>query len=125
MICFAHLRSNGNPGRAYDPSCDLKLALQDHYDPATALERIKECHILLQTATKPLGTLERTEKGWDEAYDLRPWHEFPDSNRISVMGVVLQNITGGWFGIGGGPTKESICTGTQFREIVRNAATSH
>jgi predicted aldo/keto reductase-like oxidoreductase len=112
--------NTGNPGRAYDPSVDLTQALKHHYDPELVLQKLKECHGWFTNDNK--GTLadklspdERKARGWDEAYDLRPWHEFPDMDRMTVKGVMLQNLTGGWLGIGGGPTTESKDYGALLR----------
>merc|ERR1712039_900816 len=102
--------SDGNPGRLFDDSCDLASILSDHYNPGTAIEKMKEIRDLLSkksTITKQ----ERKEKGWDEAYDLRPWNEFPDigtvmSNPIWVL--IQNNSVGKYFYSGGGPTTETI-----------------
>jgi hypothetical protein len=111
--------------RAPDSSIDYAQLLSKHYDPTLAEHRIKEVHSLLSQSSKPLGIAERSKRGWDEAYDLRPWHEFPDTDRISIPGVILQNLTGGIFGTGGGPTKETIDYGQQIRQfIVSDASVS-
>lgn len=123
-LLLTPLRKNGNPGRGYDSSCDFKTALANHYDPTLAIENMKETHKLLQKAAKPLGSQERVGKGWDAAYDLRPWTEFPDTERVmaNIPSVVFQNISGGWFGAGAGPTKETVSTGNSFRELLQNSA---
>lgn len=113
-------RSGGNPGRGYDASVDYKKALSKHNDPETVQKKLVDCHELLKkSSTHSLE--DRKSRGWDEAYDLRPWHEFPDSNRISALSVVLQNVTAGWFGCGGGPTEESNSYGQQLREALSKA----
>jgi len=114
----------GNPGFGYIPSIDLKSALQNHCDPVAALERIKDCHKMLQKSAKPISAGERSERGWDVAYDLRPWTEFPDTDKAieSMISVVLQNVTFGYFGAGGGPSEESISAGEHLRIFFQNAA---
>jgi hypothetical protein len=102
--------------RAPDDSIDYLQVLSKHYDAKLADERIKEVHAIL--SKKKTGSQERLERGWDEAYDLRPWHEFPDTERMSTSGVILQNLTGGYFGAGGGPTPETIDLGSRIRESI-------
>merc|ERR1712154_625302 len=108
----------GNPGRSFDPSCDLTEAFKDHIDPALAKERCEEIYKRFGKKAKPMTEAQRKEMGWDTAYDLRPWHEFPDTDRLSVPSVVLQNVTLGIFGAGGGPDKESIDLGVTLRKQI-------
>lgn len=112
----------GNPGFGYNPSFDFKPALKNHYDPATAIERIKECHEMLQTSAKPICERELQIRGWDAAYDLRQWSEYPDTDKVltSVLSVVVQNVTCGFFGAGGGPSEESISVGDQLKSFFQN-----
>ena len=110
-------RNTGNPGRGFDASVDFQKALSKHYDPETAQKKLVAGHELLKKSSKH-SLEERKSRGWDEAYDLRPWHEFPDTNRMTASGVVLQNVTSGWFGCGGGPTGESRSYGEQLREAL-------
>jgi len=115
--------SGGNPMRAPDDSIDFVNVLSRHYDPKLAAERIDEVKTLLSSPDQ-LNQEEREKRGWDEAYDLRPWHEFPDTDRANITGVVLQNVTGGFFGNGGGPTKETADYGAQLREHVKGVEVS-
>ena len=86
-----------------------------HFDPKSCLLGIQKCHDLLQSSSE--YTMEqRRELGWDAAYDLRPWHEFPKCD--SVLGVLLQNLSWGWLGAGGGPTKESANFGEKLRKCL-------
>eukprot|EP00934_Nitzschia_sp_Nitz4_P008639 Nitzschia sp. Nitz4//scaffold84_size84139//30119//32022//NITZ4_005194-RA/size84139-snap-gene-0.120-mRNA-1//-1//CDS//3329559021//8629//frame0 len=110
----------GNPMRSYDGSVALGELLKDHFNPALAEERILEVTDLFKG--EPLSAAERTEKGWDMAYDLRPWHEFPDTERVSPKAVVLQNLTAGWFGAGGGPTAESVDLGEFLKSKIADSA---
>lgn len=111
-------RGGGNPMRAPDCSIDYAQLLSKHHDPKLAEQRIKEVHSLLSQSNRTLGIAERSKRGWDEAYDIRPWREFPDTERMSTSGVILQNLTGGMFGSGGGPTKQTIDYGQQIRQII-------
>jgi len=47
-----------------------------------------------------------TERGWAAAYSLRTWPDFPGLT-VNITGVLLQRLTGGLMGIGGGPTKDA------------------
>jgi hypothetical protein len=46
------------------------------------------------------------QRGWSSAYSLRTWPDFPGVT-VDIGGVVLQRLTMGLLGIGGGPTKDS------------------
>lgn len=102
--------------RAPDDSIDLDKVLSGHYDSKLAAKRVTEIHQLLGTLDKGLDKAERKKRGWDEAYDLRPWNEFPDTENASLSTVVLANL--GILGNGGGPTKQSIDLGAHLREVV-------
>lgn len=106
--------------RSFENDIDLKQVLVKHYDPSLAEERIREMHQLC--GGKPLSKTERTIRGWDQAYDLRPWHEFPDSDRASTTGVLLQNLSRGWLGTGGGPTARSKNFAILLKETIANQA---
>jgi hypothetical protein len=91
--------SSGNPGRCYDENADLTKALEKHYDPALALERIKEMHELFSTE-EPLPDKELEAKGWKKGYNLSVWTEMPgeiDSRAISK--IIIQTFTGGRMGV--------------------------
>ena len=79
---------------------------------------------MLQKSAKPISARERSNRGWDAAYDLRPWTEFPDMDRVgeSKLSVVLQNITFGFLGAGGGPSDHSKNTGEHLRSFIQNVA---
>ncbi len=91
--------SAGNPGRCYDENVDLTKAVEKHYDPALALERIKEMHELFSTE-EPLSDKELEAKGWKKGYNLSVWTEMPgeiDSRAISK--IIIQTFTGGRMGV--------------------------
>ena len=115
------LQDNGNPGRAFDETADYAKALEKHFDPVEAEKKLKETHMLLAKKNLKTTAKDREENGWAEAYDLRVWHEFPDTIRITMMSAVMQNVSRGYFGAGGGPTKESVSLGEFYREIVESA----
>ena len=81
-------------------------------------------HKLLSSKSKKSITLEeRKEKGWEEAYDLRPWNEYPDTGVIMsnpLWALVQNNFIGKWYYSGGGPTATSIETGNKLRNIVQD-----
>jgi hypothetical protein len=104
--------------RAPDDSIDLAEVLSGHFDSKLAAKRITDVHQLLGTSKTGLEKEELRKRGWDEAYDLRPWNEFPDVENANLTSVVLANLTSGVFGNGGGPTKLSVDLGAHLREVV-------
>jgi hypothetical protein len=111
--------------RAPDDSIDLAEILSDHFDSKLAAKRIKEVYQLLGTSENGLHKEEMRKRGWDAAYDLRPWNEFPDAKNASATKVVLANLTSGLFGNGGGPTKQSIDLCAHLREVVAGQPVVH
>jgi hypothetical protein len=72
-----HSFSNpGNPGRSFDATVDLTEALKDHYNPELAKQKLAEVHEWLKKDGK-LTDEERAAKGWNRAYNLTTWGEFP------------------------------------------------
>ena len=122
-ICSRHCyRSAGNIGRSYIPGKDYSIALVNHYNPVVAKKKLQECHEWL-TKGKMFTDEEIKERGWDTAYELTTWHEFPDTNRISMSGVILQNVTGGLLGVGGGPSDEITAHATELRQALSSGET--
>ncbi len=121
--CIPIDSNGGNPMRAPDGSIDLLTVLAGHIDPTLAQTHIEEVHELFAQG-KTMTKEERTKRGWDEAYDLRPWNEFPGTENATLTTVVLQNLTGGWLGNGGGPTKESMDIGAHLRELIASLVVS-
>lgn len=90
-----------NLGRAYDKSVDLTKALEKHYNPSLALERIQQTHEWLST-DKYLTDAEIEAKGWKKGYNLTVWTEIPGELDATVMSKLMQQIvTGGRMGITG------------------------
>ena len=87
------LRNKANSGRAYDGSCDLSTILSSHFDSEAAIKKINKVRDLLSSKSKKLTVEERKEKGWEEAYDLRPWNEYSDTKVIisNLLLVLVQN----------------------------------
>lgn len=98
-------RPRGNPGATYRADVDYSASLAKHYDPKQAQLKLEEAHDWLQKK-QTFTDEELKARGWDEAYNLTTWHEFPDTSRATATGVVLQNVTRGLLGSGGGPTKD-------------------
>ncbi|CAB9511443.1 Aldo keto reductase [Seminavis robusta] len=107
----------GNMGRAYLPGKDYKEALKDHDNPAAALANMKQVDEWMKI--DPKDTKTRRENGFDEAYDLRVWEEYAGSDP-DVKGVVLQNLTFGVLGCGGGPTKQSADFAARLAQEVKS-----
>mmetsp|Transcript_9048 Transcript_9048/g.24441 ORF Transcript_9048/g.24441 Transcript_9048/m.24441 type:complete len:121 (-) Transcript_9048:124-486(-) len=110
-------RARGNPGRSYDSKVDLTDALKHHMDPNGAMIKIKNIHELINT--KSTHTQEQLKAlGWDDAYDLRAWIEFPDTERMSKkkLKFIIQAITGIDLGIGGGSGTRPHAFAQEVRE---------
>lgn len=110
----AKAMSAGNIGRSYIPGKDYSEALANHYDPDLAEKKLQECHNWLKKDTV-FTEKELQERGWNVAYDVTTWHEYPDTNRITIPGVILQNVSGGLLGIGGGPSDEVTAHAVELR----------
>lgn len=117
---------SGNPGRSYVASDDdVTLAISKHYDAELLMKKLKEVHELFSASKKEMSDAERKKNGWDAAYDLRPWNEYPDTGNVmkKMYLVIAQNTTiGSCFYSGGGPTKESIQKGKQLRDAILQRA---
>eukprot|EP00980_Cylindrotheca_fusiformis_P025907 scaffold14866_cov59-Cylindrotheca_fusiformis.AAC.1 len=86
-------------GRAYDGTVDLTKALEKHYNPSLALERIKQTHEWLKDR-KEKSAEELSELGWEKAYDLSVWEPMcGDLDSRFVQKILLQVLTGGRLGI--------------------------
>lgn len=95
----ADAMSRANLGRAYDPEVDLTKALEKHYNPELALERIKQVHEWLKDET-PKSDEELEKLGWKKAYGLDVWEPMcGDLDSRAFQKVMLQNLTGGRMGI--------------------------
>lgn len=108
----------GNLGGPYLPNVDYSETLSQHYDPKLALEKMKEVHEWFKKETKFTDD-ELKARGWDLAYDLTPWPEYCDTNQANVTGVILQNLTKGLLGTGGGPTKSAAVFAQKLRESLQ------
>ena len=97
-------RPRGNIGRAYDSTIDLTKALENHYHPTLALERIQQTHEWLKDPT-PLSDTELEQRGWKKGYNLTIWQEMPgEVDSRARAKVILQVLTGGRMGmVGMGP----------------------
>lgn len=106
-------------GRAYDESIDLTKALERHFDPAQALQRIQETHEWLKDPTKKSDD-ELAELGWRRGYNLTVWEEMPGRlDSRAVQQVLLQTLTGGRLGITEtGPGYSLKTEATQIRKVL-------
>ena len=86
---FVH-RSAGNPGRGYDESVDLTEALKNHYDPELAKSKLVELHNWLKKDSS-LSEEEMKKLGWEKAYNLTTWEEFP-GEIVSLKSVLLSRV---------------------------------
>mmetsp|Transcript_16482 Transcript_16482/g.35804 ORF Transcript_16482/g.35804 Transcript_16482/m.35804 type:complete len:183 (-) Transcript_16482:166-714(-) len=103
-----------NAGRSHQSDVDLSGALSSHFDAELLKKKLAECHELLNSKTDEPTDEEKKEQGWDQAYNLTVWEEFP--GQPTVSGVLLQNMTGGRMGITGtGPTRASMVEAKNMR----------
>jgi len=119
--------SGGNSGRGFQPDQDFTDVLKDHYNPELAKEKIAETHRWLKKGSKETFTQEeRTAMGWEEAYSLTVWEEFAgDPSFISPAKVILQNLSGGWFGINNSrDRKQSLSKAKSLRSSIRSSFAS-
>jgi len=104
----------GNPGTIERDTVDLTKVLENHPNVELLKEKLKTTKSWLKSDTK-FTEEELEKKGWSKAYDLTVWDEYPTTN-FSMKGLVLQNITFGWLGDAGGPTKETTKHAAQIRK---------
>mmetsp|Transcript_23631 Transcript_23631/g.57945 ORF Transcript_23631/g.57945 Transcript_23631/m.57945 type:complete len:635 (+) Transcript_23631:103-2007(+) len=111
--------SRGNLGRAYDPEVDLTKALEKHYNPELALERIKQVHEWLKDEARKSDE-ELAELGWHKGYNLTVWEEMAgELDSRAVSRVMLQVTTGGRMGIvKTGPGQSIKQQATQIRNAL-------
>jgi hypothetical protein len=95
--------NDGNMGRGYVPNVDYDAALKDHYNAKLVAHKLKEVHGWLCKNNIPTDA-QRLERGWDRAYNLTCWEDYPGA-APTATGVVLQIVTLNQFGCGGGPNK--------------------
>lgn len=115
-----------NAGRPYNKDVDLTEALRDHYDPDLVERKMIELDGWLRDDDDGPTEEERKARGWDEAYSLTVWEEFPGAPNpnISATKVLLQNMTGGRMGITGtGPTKRASHLASSLRTSYRTLST--
>jgi hypothetical protein len=103
----------GNMGRCYQPDFDYRPALAQHFDPEAALAKMAEVHSWLSKK----ANVDREALECEVAYDLRVWMGYPGDD-VSVTGVVLQNLTFGILGCGGGPTKSAAANAAALRNFL-------
>ena len=100
-----------------DFNCGRSLLTQNEVIPAAALaacpnadrvrQVVQELHSWFAKDGDANPTPEQlTQRGWNAAYSLRTWPDFPGTT-VDVGGIVLQRLSMGLLGIGGGPTKDS------------------
>ena len=104
------------------------LISQDELIPAAALEHCPDpskvraaCYEVHSWFAKD-GIAKPTpqqleERGWNNAFSLRTWTDYPGLN-LTISGVILQRLTGGLLGVGGGPTKDK----KYVQEVARTRA---
>jgi len=91
--------NGGNCGRAHQPNVDLTEALKDHYDPELVKKKLAEVHEYL-SGKHDMTAEDRQTRGFQQAYNLTVWEDFcGDANTLTASKVMLQSLTGGYFGI--------------------------
>ena len=96
-------------------SVNLTEALQNHYNPTLALEKLAETHKWLSRSNPPLTDEQLAERGWKKAYNLTVWDEMPGevdmTSNNPMLGMLFGMLTGGRYGKPVGP-------GASFRNEV-------
>lgn len=100
-------------GRSHCTKTDYSEALKDHANPEVIKAKVAEVDGWLGKKAPPK---DRASKGWASAYDLRVWENFP-GYEPSIPEVVLQNLSFGWLGAGGGPNHKAL----QYADRIRQA----
>jgi len=91
-----------NPGRAFEPSVsEWSSILGSCTTKGKVVEAMEEAHSWLKSSKKPSPALSDPDLNCEEAYSLVTWESFPGDS-VTVGGVVLQNVSGGLVGAGGG-----------------------
>jgi hypothetical protein len=108
-----------NAGRGFDDTVDLTEALSKHYNPALALEKLKECHSWLNSSNGTFTNEDLAQKGWERGYNLTVWEEF--AGEIITPGkVLLHAVTRGRAGITGtGPSAKSAEEASSLRSYCK------
>lgn len=106
-------------GCAYDDSIDLTNALATHYNPALALEKLKQTHEWLKDPA-PKSDAELAELDWKKGYSLTVWEVMcGELDSRAIQQVMLQTFTGGRLGIvETGPGFSIKAEATQIREVL-------
>ena len=92
-----------NPGLSFDPKRGLPegaLAGVPEARRALVLAKLAEAHAWLTKDRPEPDDAERVEMGWEVAYDLRAWEEFPGKGFGDMGGLIKQQFAGG---VSGGP----------------------
>ena len=104
-----------NNGRAYDPGVDYDEVLEDAKYKEEIKRRMVEAHGWLSSNRKWTDD-ERRRLGCDEAYSLETWESYP-GDEPTIRGVILQNLSGGAVGSGGGQTPKSKKESKELRSF--------
>ena len=103
-------------GRGYDKNVDYIQALSRHFDAEQAEKKMAECHKWLSKENK--DGIDRVAMECEQAYDLRCWNSYP-GDAPTLTGVMLQNVSFGYAGCHGGPTKSSDNYGKELKAEVQ------
>uniref|UniRef100_A0A7S1DBK2 Uncharacterized protein n=1 Tax=Cyclophora tenuis TaxID=216820 RepID=A0A7S1DBK2_CYCTE len=103
---------NVNMGRSYCPKTDYDKALKGHANPEVIKAKLQEAHEWLS----PGSVHDRTANGWEAAYDLRVWKNYPGDGP-NMSRAVLYFVTFGWMGASGGPTQSSKRLTSRLRKF--------
>lgn len=86
-----------NSGTLCRPDVNLKDALKTRADIDVVTKKLDEVKFWLHGE---IYEQERKDRGWQAAYSLTTWGDYPGAPTIT--GMLLQNMTGGLLGSGGG-----------------------
>jgi hypothetical protein len=98
LTCLINSRGYSfNPGTLTRPDVNLKEALKARNDVDVVVKKLDEVNLLLN---REMSEQERKDRGFEAAYSLTTWGDYPGA--FTLTGVLLQNISGGLIGSGGG-----------------------
>lgn len=113
----------GNSGRSFDETVDLTEALKSHYDPELAMKKLSEIHSLMKKGNE-ITEAEKEERGWQQAYNLTTWQEFPGET------ITMSNVLMGRLNValgrdtGTGPSGAALNEAETMRRIIKQKSTS-
>lgn len=93
------------------PDVNLKEALNACNDADNIMKKLNEVNLWLNG---DMYESERKNRKWQAAYSLTTWTDYPGTPNLT--GILLQNLTGGLMGSGGGKDSKSLSQARSLRK---------